>query len=225
MTNKTKEEKRLMFFDMQEHPERYSDEQVEALLADEDTKEFFHDMALARMAQQKAHPDQVDVDEAWRAFASGHRLSAVPMQRSFGMRHKIAASIIGVACLSAIALAAIHTGMFRPSPASGDHKTTTEQAVAKADTTTTDTTQTTVAVQADSLSRKPVVFDNAELGTVVTQLAAFYHAKVVFENEEARHIRVFFNWDKAKTLGQNLDILNAFERIQITEDHGTLKVE
>lgn len=224
MTNKTKEEKQLIFFDMQEHPERYSDEQMEALLADEDTKEFFSDMAMARMALQKTRPDKVDVDEAWRDFASAQHLSAGHAQRPFGMLRKIAASVICVVGLSAIALAAIHIGLFRTSPAGGDRQTPVEQSVTQSDTAKTDTTQTMVA-QADSLSRKPVVFDNAELGTVVTQLAAFYHAKVVFENEETRHVRVFFNWDKTKTLRQNLDILNAFERIQITEDHGTLKVE
>ena len=48
--NKSKEEKRQMFFDMQEHPDCYTDEQVERLLADEDVKDFFHDMAMVRMA-------------------------------------------------------------------------------------------------------------------------------------------------------------------------------
>lgn len=51
--NKSKEEKRQMFFDMQEHPDRYTDEQVESLLADEDVKDFFHDMAMVRMAMKK----------------------------------------------------------------------------------------------------------------------------------------------------------------------------
>ncbi len=49
--------------------------------------------------------------------------------------------------------------------------------------------------------------------------------KVEFDNAESQHIRIFFNWDKTKTLKQNLEILNAFERIQITEMDGTLKVE
>ena len=35
MTNMSKEEKRMMLFDMQEHPEKYTDEQVERLLADD----------------------------------------------------------------------------------------------------------------------------------------------------------------------------------------------
>lgn len=51
--NKSKEEKRQMFFDMQEHPDRYTDEQVERLLADKDVKDFFHDMAMVRMAMKK----------------------------------------------------------------------------------------------------------------------------------------------------------------------------
>lgn len=224
MTNPNQEEKLWMLFDMQEHPERYTDEQVAALLADPDIDDLFRSMALARMAQQKGHPGKVDVDEAWTAFASAHRLPTGHAQRPSGMLRKIVASVICVVGLSAIALAAIHIGLFRTSPAGGGRQTPVEQSVALADTARTDNALTVVA-SADSLSRKPVVFDNAELGTVVTQLAAFYHTKVVFENEEARHIRVFFNWDKTKTLSQNLDILNAFERIQIMEDHGTLKVK
>ena len=50
MTNMSKEEKRMMLFDMQEHPGKYTDEQVERLLADEEVKEFFHELAMARMA-------------------------------------------------------------------------------------------------------------------------------------------------------------------------------
>ena len=73
MTNMSKEEKRLMLFDMQEHPEKYTDEQVERLLADEEVKEFFHELVMARMAGKKANPKNVDVDEAWKEFVQAHR--------------------------------------------------------------------------------------------------------------------------------------------------------
>ncbi len=74
--NKSKEEKRQMFFDMQEHPDRYTDEQVERLLADEDVKDFFHDMAMVRMAMKKGNPKKVNVDEAWKKFADKQGLKA-----------------------------------------------------------------------------------------------------------------------------------------------------
>ena len=49
MTNMSKDEKRMMLFDMQEHPEKYTDEQVERLLADEEVKEFFHELSMANL--------------------------------------------------------------------------------------------------------------------------------------------------------------------------------
>ena len=217
-----KEEKRMMFFDVQEHPERYTDEQVEALLADEDIKELFHGMAMARMAHQKANPKKVNVDEAWREFAAKHEIAEVKIPR-FGSRFKVAASITGFIFLSGIALAAIRSGAFRSSSPSNATKTNTGLAVPYK----RDSTKAEVAVKSDTLNLKPVVFDNAELADVVSQLAAFYHVKVEFQNEKARHIRIFFNWDKTKTLQRNIEILNAFDRIQISYSPSkeTLKVE
>ena len=217
-TKKSKEEKRMMFFDMQEHPDRYTDEQMEALLADGEMKAFFHDMALARMAQQKANPESVDVDEAWSVFAAKHR-------QAKGNRMKIAASIVGVVFLSGVALAAIHSGVFRSSSSEEAVQVKTEQSASRMNAIRQDSVKTMVAEKTDSLDLKPVVFDNAELGDVVSQLAMFYQVKVEFMNEASRHIRIFFNWDKTKTLQQNIGILNAFDRIQITEEGGTLKVE
>ena len=77
---------------------------------------------------------------------------------------------------------------------------------------------------------RSILSDDDESKDVVSEvfttiLAAFYHVKVEFGKAESQHIRIFFNWDKTKTLKQNLEILNAFERIQITEADGTLRVE
>ena len=224
--NKSKEEKRQMFFDMQEHPDRYTDEQVKRLLADEDMKDFFHDMAMVRMAMKKGNPKKVNIDEAWKEFADRQGLKANNASgKTSSNRWKIAASIIGVIFLSGITLAAIHSGIFSSSSSDETSQAKTEQVSSTSDLNKTDSIKVSATEKADSLDLKPVVFDNAELGNVVSQLAAFYHVKVEFDNAESQHIRIFFNWDKTKTLKQNLEILNAFERIQITEMDGTLKVE
>lgn len=220
----TDEEKRLMLFDMQEHPECYTDEQIETLLADDAIKDFFRDMAMTRMAQQKAEAKEVDVDEAWKTFAAKQGLADSSRRaKPLSPRLKIAASIAGVIFLSGVAFAAIHSGMFRSY--SDTRQPEAEQEVPVADTLKTDTTKTETVEKADTLDLKPVVFENAELHEVVSQMAAFYHVKVEFANKDARHIRVFFNWDKKKTLQQNVDILNVFDRIQIENENGTLKVE
>ncbi len=219
-TNKENEEKRMRLFDMQEHPERYTDQQMEELLADDEAKSLFRDMALARMALRKAHPASVDTDEAWHSFSARHGLANghAPMHRP--MRYKVAAAVAAALLLTGMAIAAIRAGVFSSAPTTAPRKPQVEQPAA-----TADSTYDNAANQTDSLHAKPVVFDDAELERVLSQLAAYYHTKVVYANDDARHIRIFFNWDKAKGLQHNLEILNAFERIQITEQDSTLIVE
>ena len=119
ITNMNKDEKRLMLFDMQEHPEKYTDEQVEHLLADEEVKEFLRDLAMARMAGKKATPKKVDVDKAWKEFANS----------SYRNRMNIAASIVGIIFLSGVALAAVQNGWFKfsTSDKAVENKAATEQ--------------------------------------------------------------------------------------------------
>ena len=216
MTNMNKDEKRLMLFDMQEHPDKYTDEQMEHLLADEEVKEFLRDLAMARMAGKKATPKKVDVDKAWKEFANG----------SYRNRMKIAASIVGIIFLSGVALAAVQNGWlnFSTSDKVVDNKAMAEQIV-PSNTLANDSIKAMTVEPMDSLDMKPVVFDNAELGTILMQMADFYHVKVEYMNANTQHVRLFFNWNKTKTLEQNMELLNAFDRIQIEYADGTLIVK
>ena len=230
MTNMSKEEKRMMLFDMQEHPEKYTDEQVEHLLADEEVKEFFHELAMARMAGKKATPKKVDVDKAWKEFAETHNKDLLTDKKeansTYRNRMKIAASIVGIIFLSGVALAAIHNGWlgFPASDQAADNKAATEQ-LATTQALPNDSLRAATAEKKDSFDMKPVVFDDAELGIILAQLSSFYHVKVEYVDAGAQHIRLFFNWNKTKTLEQNLEILNAFDRIQIEYADGTLMVK
>ena len=216
MTNMNKDEKRLMLFDMQEHPDKYTDEQIEHLLADEEVKEFLRDLAMARMAGKKATSKKVDVDKAWKEFANG----------SYRNRMKIAASIVGIIFLSGVALAAVQNGWLNISTSDKvvDNKVMTEQIV-PSNTLANDSLKAMTVEPTDSLDMKPVVFDNAELGTILMQMADFYHVKVEYMNANTQHVRLFFNWNKTKTLEQNMELLNAFDRIQIEYVEGILIVK
>ena len=225
MSTMNKDEKRLMLFDMQEHPEKYTDEQVERLLADEEVQEFLRDLAMARMAGKKATPKKVDVDKAWKEFSEKHNKAksiSNGANTSYRNRMQIAASIIGIIFLSGVALAAVQNGWLKF--AVSDNKTTTEQTV-KQKPSADDSLKAVTAESKDSLDMKPVVFDNTELATILTQMADFYHVKVKYDNADTQHVRLFFNWNKTKTLEQNLEILNAFDRIQIEYAEGELVVK
>ena len=216
MTNMNKDEKRLMLFDMQEHPDKYTDEQIEHLLTDEEVKEFLRDLAMARMAGKKATPKKVDVDKAWKEFANS----------SYRNRMKIAASIVGIIFLSGVALAAVQNGWFKLSSSDKvvEDKTVTQQ-IANPKQLANDSLKAITTESKDSLNMNPVVFDNAELGTILMQMADFYHVKVEYMNANTQHVRLFFNWNKTKTLEQNMELLNAFDRIQIEYVEGILIVK
>lgn len=189
---------------------------MEHLLADEEVKEFLRDLAMARMAGKKATPKKVDVDKAWKEFSNG----------SYRNRMKIAASIVGIIFLSGVALAAVQNGWlnFSTSDKVVDNKAMAEQIV-PSNTLANDSLKAMTVEPTDSLDMKPVVFDNAELGTILMQMADFYHVKVEYMNANTQHVRLFFNWNKTKTLEQNLELLNAFDRIQIEYADGTLMVK
>ena len=53
MKEETINEKRARLLDMQEHPDRYTEEAIENLLTDEDVRRFAHDMAAAKRAMRK----------------------------------------------------------------------------------------------------------------------------------------------------------------------------
>lgn len=230
MTNMNKDEKRLMLFDMQEHPEKYTDEQIEHLLADEEVKEFLHDLAMARMAGKKATPKKVDVAKAWKEFAETHNKDLLTDKKeansTYRNRMKIAASIVGIIFLSGVALAAVQNGWFKLSSSDKvvEDKTVTQQ-IANPKQLANDSLKAMTTDPKDSLDMKPVVFDNAELGTILMQMADFYQVKVEYMNANTQHVRLFFNWNKTKTLEQNMELLNAFDRIQIEYVEGILIVK
>lgn len=222
MTDMNKDEKRLMLFDMQEHPEKYTAEQVADLLADAEVKEFLRDMAMARMAVKKANPQKVDVDEAWKEFSKANVADiATKTKAVYRSKIKVAASIAGIIFLSGFTFAAVQNGWLRffSSDKTTDDEATPEQV------TTTIVPAKDSEERKDTLSMKPIVFDNTELGVILAEMSEFYRVKVEYLNAETKHVRLFFNWNKTNTLEQNLEILNAFDRIQIDYVDGILKVK
>lgn len=89
----TPNKKKQMFLDMQEHPEKYSDEQLESMMDE-----------LDRLP---------DVDKAWHKFEQNHHQITMRSPRRW---LKVTASIIGVIMASGIAFAAIHVARHYQKP-------------------------------------------------------------------------------------------------------------
>ena len=187
----TPDKKKLMFLDMQEHPEKYSDEQMEAMMDELD--------------------QMPDAGTAWQKFEQNNRQTALHPSRSWW---KAAATFIGILMVSGIAFAAIHfirhaaddKGVLN-SPTEETRISNSHQQTAEADTTTTP---------------QPKLYDNVPLGEIFKDLSDYYHVNVVYRNEDAPRLRLYYQWKPEYPLEKVVEMLNNFNWIQIQAENDTL---
>lgn len=86
---------------------------------------------------------------------------------------------------------------------------------------------TAIVEPADTIAKPnaAVTFDNEELATILGAMSEYYQVKVVFESEQAKHIRLFLVWDKTQPVTEIVEMLNKYERFDITLADNTLTVK
>ena len=174
-------------------------------------------------AQESLHDKDIDtsdiIDEEWVKFEAEH----FPTTSSETVREKrlpflkIAAMFIGALMLSGIAYATIHIIQ------SNSRSTQEEQTVVTAGSQLS-TINSQLAEQ-DSTLHKPVVYEDAELATILYEMTTFYQCEVVYKSEASKHIRLYFTWDQKATIDELIGTFNKFERIHITRENKKLFVE
>ena len=76
-----------------------------------------------------------------------------------------------------------------------------------------------------SLAQLPLVYENAELQNILTPIAGHFHLQVTYQNESARHIRLFLQLEKNMSLDDIIELMNHFEKVNIRHEGQTLIVE
>ena len=212
-----------------EHPELYSAEQLQELLSDEECRELYETMRLSASA--------FEAEDAKQKIANGikeeeiaKRLPPIGTQewlnfdaKHFPQKHRswgwmqIAAMFIGVLMLSGIAYAAVQ--IVRHSKVGGDLKSPTQEV-----RISNSPQQQGEAQPADSTAQ-PRLYDNVPLGEILNELSTYYHIKVVYYTEEARHPRLYYQWKPEYTIEKVVEMLNNFEWLQMELKQDTLYVK
>ena len=212
-------DKTELLLDIQEHPEKYSDEQLNSLLAeDKELAEMMEQLATTKraLAKKDAEEEQPDMDALWQEFEAEHgeEFDKPEAKRIRMPLRKIAALFIGAVFTAGVAFAAIQMVMNMSKPAPEPTKTEAPAAAPKA-------VQPKDEAPADTVvAEKSVTFDNITLEQILTQIAAHYKAEVEFENEDARSYRLFIKWNSDEPLERIVERLNNFESINIElKDH------
>jgi len=230
------EERIRILLSMQEHPERYSDEQIQQMLDDDsELAELLEQLAWTKQAfvKQEADEEVVPVDEEWRKFRASHaeELDTIVRDNESGAKtafirqlmglfpSKYVASFVGVLVTASLAFAAIHIVRMasnnRQAVQTEQHVSSHPNDILPTDTIKSDTVITT----------QSIVFDNVPLEKMLAQIATQYRKGVDFHNDDVRQLRFYFVWKPNEGLEVTLHRLNLFESITIDLKDDMIVVE
>lgn len=229
-----------MLLNLLEHPEKYSETQKDELLGDEEVNELYQQLVETRQsldfAKSKEKMKMPSIDAEWEKLKEEKQQKEEMSQNAetqqtaklfplWSPMRKVAA-VAAVLVVSGITFAAIHlvTRSHQPSDNSNtelvsSRKDSIQQVSAPQKSNIEEKTDSA------SLAQLPLVYENAELQNILTPIAGHFHLQVTYQNESARHIRLFLQLEKNMSLDDIIELLNHFEKVNIRHEGQTLIVE
>ena len=229
-----------MLLDLLEHPEKYSETQKDELLGDEEVNELYLQLIETRQsldfAKSKEGMNMPSIDAEWEKLKEEKQQKEEMNQNAetqqtaklfplWSPMRKVA-SVAAVLVVSGITFAAIHL-VTRSHQASDKHNT--ELVSSRKDSIqqvpTPQKSNIEEKTDSASLAQLPLVYENAELQNILTPIAGHFHLQVTYQNESARHIRLFLQLEKNMSLDDIIELMNHFEKVNIRHEGQTLIVE
>lgn len=229
-----------MLLDLLEHPEKYSETQKDELLGDKEVNELYQQLIETRQsldfAMSKEKMKMPSIDAEWEKLKEEKQQKEEMSQNAetqqtaklfslWSPMRKVAA-VAAVLVVSGITFAAIHlvTRSHQPSDNSNtelvaSQKDSIQQVSAPQKSNIEEKTDSA------SLAQLPLVYENAELQNILTPIAGHFHLQVTYQNESARHIRLFLQLEKNMSLDDIIELMNHFEKVNIRHEGQTLIVE
>ena len=229
-----------MLLNLLEHPEKYSETQKDELLGDKEVNELYQQLIETRQsldfAMSKEKMKMPSIDAEWEKLKEEKQQKEEMSQNAetqqtaklfslWSPMRKVAA-VAAVLVVSGITFAAIHlvTSSHQPSDNSNtelvaSQKDSIQQVSAPQKSNIEEKTDSA------SLAQLPLVYENAELQNILTPIAGHFHLQVTYQNESARHIRLFLQLEKNMSLDAIIELLNHFEKVNIRHEGQTLIVE
>lgn len=216
----SKENEKNKWQDTQLHLENLTDEELDALL----TKNAEQEMSLLkRTLVSEEATSKLNIKDEWEIWEKSHaddnHANASSHRRSYPW-FKIAAAFLGLLMLSGISYAAYY--------AASQH--TDHQQMMAADSLQQDSSAHQKATVAQTWQKiepsqnAPIIFEDAELGTILNYIAEKTHVKVGYRNAAAAHIRFYLQWESKDTLGDIIEKINHFQKVHIEFDESAQRL-
>lgn len=200
--------------DALERPENYSDAEVEQILTDPEAREVY-DM-LRKTADASAAVPEINLDDEWRRFeAKQPKRSPVILRWLSFMASRNAAAVV-IALVGTLAVVAATIGVTHYFIADKE-LAQTEQAEQQKQTAIADSKVAptdTIPTETTPLP-ETIVFKGENLERILADMAGYYGATVKFNQDAAKSLKLYFEWDQSLPLNEIVEQLNNFEQINI----------
>lgn len=229
-----KQDKFDMLLDLLEHPENYTESQKDSLLDDAEVKELYQQMVETREAldyqkckaldyqKPKEEMTMPSVSEEWKKLKAKKETKIVTL---WNPMRKVAA-IVAILIVSGIAFAAIHLATHHQQEISSEQP---KQAIDQQDSVRSSsalaTTKQAASADTTATAKLPLAYENAELQNILTPIAEHFHVSVNYQNESARHIRLYLQLTENMSLDEIVELMNHFEKVNIRHEGNVLIVE
>lgn len=234
-----------LLLDLLEHPEKYSETQKDELLGDEEVNELYQQLIETRQsldfAKSKEEMKMPSIDAEWEKLKDEMKLKEKQQKEEMSQNAetqqtaklfplwspmKKVVAVAAVLVVSGITFAAIHL-VTRSHQALDKHNTELVSSRKDSIQQISAPQKSNIEEKADSasLAQLPLVYENAELQNILTPIAGHFHLQVTYQNESARHIRLFLQLEKNMSLDDIIELMNHFEKVNIRHEGQTLIVE
>lgn len=210
--------------DALEHPENYSDAEIEQLLTDPEARDVY-DM-LQKTADASASVPEINLDEEWRRFeAKQPKRRLLIFRWLFFVTSRNAAAVV-IALVGTLAVVAATIGVthyFNANKEMAQTKKSEPQkqtAIADSKVAPTDT----IPAETTPLP-ETIVFKGENLEKILADMSGYYGVTVKFNQDAAKSLQLYFEWDQSLPLNEVVEQLNNFEQINITLTDKALTVK
>lgn len=127
---------------------------------------------------------------------------------------KIAAVFVGLLMLSGISYAAYHI----TKQGNTDEQTVVKDSITVSQPAKKQISSSKTWQEVEPNQKSPVVFEDAELSTILKYIADKTNVKVAYHNESAAHVRFYLQWEQGDSLQDIIDKVNHFEKVHLSFD-------
>ncbi len=207
-----------LVFDVIEHPENYTSEQLAELLREPETREIYN--LLCKTDSVIKACKEPDINSEWENFSDKYAVRPRSIFSWLGSRAASIAAIVGTSIVAVAAGIAVTVSVIAHNP-----QPIAEEVTASSSAMSLPADTLTAGNDTVSVSRNSVMFENEPLEKIMKEVAEAYGVEVKFNNKEAASLHLYYRLDTSLPLNEVVEQLNTFEQINISQNGNILNID